>query len=212
MGDIPAAHSFAFGIETAPTFPFDIIVRDKAVDRSAYPNSDDDDDEFHEAVERQKSCSRGEITALISNINPQIHMDVIETDLCAHEGNMDQQIFNGNLASVEERCFEEAFVAEKIILNSVLMDPPNLQEDDEGDFFFCFPTLDAAREQANILAKKVWSASWKATHFYSLPEWLQDNDFLHAGHRPPLPSFTACFNSIFRVHTETGNIWTHMIG
>jgi len=107
-------------------------------------------------------------------------------------------------------------------------------DDDEQDvdYAFCFPAFDLAREQANIFAKKVrvgfghasrfvtrvtwnlqvWTVSWKATHFYSLPEWLQDNDFLHSGHRPPLPSFTACFRSIFRVHTETGNIWTHMIG
>lgn len=41
---------------------------------------------------------------------------------------------------------------------------------------------------------------------------MQDNDFLHAGHRPPLPSFYACFKSIFRIHTETGNIWTHLLG
>lgn len=49
-------------------------------------------------------------------------------------------------------------------------------------------------------------------HYKNLPKWLQDNDFLHRGHRPPLPSFSACFKSIFRVHTETGNIWTHLLG
>ncbi|XP_069041082.1 uncharacterized protein [Lepisosteus oculatus] len=27
-----------------------------------------------------------------------------------------------------------------------------------------------------------------------------------------MPSFRACFRSIFRLHTETGNIWTHLIG
>lgn len=59
---------------------------------------------------------------------------------------------------------------------------------------------------------KVWEASWKQCHFRNLPKWLQDNDFLHAGHRPPLPSFYACFKSIFRIHTETGNIWTHLLG
>ncbi|VDL65718.1 unnamed protein product [Nippostrongylus brasiliensis] len=32
------------------------------------------------------------------------------------------------------------------------------------------------------------------------------------GHRPPLPSFSSCFKSIFALHTETGNIWTHMYG
>jgi len=27
-----------------------------------------------------------------------------------------------------------------------------------------------------------------------------------------LPSFRACFKSVFRIHTETGNIWTHLLG
>uniref|UniRef100_A0A646QCQ7 AdiponectinRec n=1 Tax=Hemiscolopendra marginata TaxID=943146 RepID=A0A646QCQ7_9MYRI len=69
-----------------------------------------------------------------------------------------------------------------------------------------------AAEQAEQLVRKVWEASWKVTHFHSLPMWLQDNDFLVKGHRPPLPSFYACFKSIFRIHTETGNIWTHLLG
>ena len=45
-----------------------------------------------------------------------------------------------------------------------------------------------------------------------LPKWLRDNDFLIKGHRPPLNSFYMCFKSIFRIHTETGNIWTHLLG
>ncbi|XP_065573859.1 adiponectin receptor protein-like [Artemia franciscana] len=48
--------------------------------------------------------------------------------------------------------------------------------------------------------------------FRSLPKWLQDNEHIHLSHRPPLPSFKECFKSIFKVHTETGNIWTHLIG
>lgn len=67
-------------------------------------------------------------------------------------------------------------------------------------------------EQAEQLVRKVWEEAWKVCHFSSLPRWLQDNDFLHMGHRPPLPSFSACFGSIFRIHTETGNIWTHLLG
>ncbi|CAG5090848.1 Similar to AdipoR: Adiponectin receptor protein (Drosophila melanogaster) [Cotesia congregata] len=69
-----------------------------------------------------------------------------------------------------------------------------------------------AAEQAEEFVRKVWEASWNQCHFRNLPRWLQDNDFLHAGHRPPLPSFYACFKSIFRIHTETGNIWTHLLG
>lgn len=65
-----------------------------------------------------------------------------------------------------------------------------------------------AVEQAEEFARIVWDVC----HFQHLPHWLQDNDFLHMGHRPPLPSFSACFKSIFRIHTETVNIWTHMVG
>jgi len=54
--------------------------------------------------------------------------------------------------------------------------------------------------------------NWKVCHFSKLPAWMQDNEFLLDGHRPPLPSFRVCFKSIFRIHTETGNIWTHMVG
>jgi adiponectin receptor len=67
-------------------------------------------------------------------------------------------------------------------------------------------------EQAERMRTKVMEMSWKVTHFGSLPQWLQDNDYIVKGYRPPLPSFCACFKSIFRIHTETGNIWTHGLG
>lgn len=54
--------------------------------------------------------------------------------------------------------------------------------------------------------------AWNLRHFNHLPQWLQDNDYLLFGHRPPLASFKACFWSIFRLHTETMNIWTHGLG
>ncbi len=70
-----------------------------------------------------------------------------------------------------------------------------------------------AAEQAEEFAIAMWHKlqSWKVIHFTSLPQWLQDNDFLHFGHRPPLPT-SECFKSIIRIHTETGNIWTHLLG
>ncbi|KAB0406609.1 hypothetical protein E2I00_017913, partial [Balaenoptera physalus] len=37
-------------------------------------------------------------------------------------------------------------------------------------------------------------------------------DYLLHGRRPPMPFFRACFKSIFRMHTETGNFWTHLLG
>eukprot|EP00095_Tigriopus_kingsejongensis_P003542 maker-scaffold106_size358372-snap-gene-2.32 protein:Tk03542 transcript:maker-scaffold106_size358372-snap-gene-2.32-mRNA-1 annotation:"adipor-like receptor cg5315" len=70
-----------------------------------------------------------------------------------------------------------------------------------------------AAEQAEEFAILMWHKlqSWKVVHFTGLPQWLQDNDFLHFGHRPPLPT-NECFKSIVRIHTETGNIWTHLLG
>jgi len=70
-----------------------------------------------------------------------------------------------------------------------------------------FSVIDC-RESARLLASRVW----QVVPHYALPTWLQDNDFLLRGHRPQLKSFLACFQSIFRVHTETGNIWTHLVG
>jgi adiponectin receptor len=70
-----------------------------------------------------------------------------------------------------------------------------------------------AAEPAEEFALSIWHKfqSWKVIHFSHLPQWLQDNDFLHFGHRPPLPT-SECFKSIIRIHTETGNIWTHLLG
>ncbi|XP_018562499.1 adiponectin receptor protein isoform X6 [Anoplophora glabripennis] len=69
-----------------------------------------------------------------------------------------------------------------------------------------------AASQAEHVVRKMIQAGWSVCHFRNLPAWLQDNDFLVFGHRPPLPSFRACFKSIFRLHTETANIWTHLLG
>lgn len=67
-------------------------------------------------------------------------------------------------------------------------------------------------EQVELFAKYVWETGWKAMPHHALPAWMRDNDFLLKGHRPPLPSVRRCLNSIFRIHTETGNIWTHLVG
>jgi phage antirepressor YoqD-like protein len=67
-------------------------------------------------------------------------------------------------------------------------------------------------EQVEQFAKYVWDNGWRAMPHHALPNWLRDNDFLLKGHRPPLPSAKECFKSMFRIHTETGNIWTHLIG
>jgi adiponectin receptor len=56
------------------------------------------------------------------------------------------------------------------------------------------------------------SDKWETAHFEHLPDWMRDNEHLRLGHRPHLPSVAACLGSVFRIHTETGNIWTHLLG
>ena len=64
----------------------------------------------------------------------------------------------------------------------------------------------------SVYVFQVWEGRWRVIPYDVLPDWLKDNDYLLHGHRPPMPSFRACFKSIFRIHTETGNIWTHLLG
>ena len=84
---------------------------------------------------------------------------------------------------------------------------------EDGMDYWGYRIMMNAAEQAEEFAIAIWHKfqSWKVIHFSHLPQWLQDNDFLHFGHRPPLPT-SECFKSIIRIHTETGNIWTHLLG
>ncbi|CAF4194236.1 unnamed protein product, partial [Rotaria sordida] len=47
---------------------------------------------------------------------------------------------------------------------------------------------------------------------WGLPEWLGDNHFLLQKHRQPANSIRECLISIASIHSETINIWTHLIG
>lgn len=65
---------------------------------------------------------------------------------------------------------------------------------------------------AEEFVRHVWLRGWQVVHHRSLPAWLKDNDYILRYHRPQLNTCWACFKSMFRVHTETGNIWTHLLG
>uniref|UniRef100_A0A8C5KMX2 Adiponectin receptor protein 1 pseudogene n=1 Tax=Jaculus jaculus TaxID=51337 RepID=A0A8C5KMX2_JACJA len=62
-------------------------------------------------------------------------------------------------------------------------------------------------ERMEEFVYKVWEGRWRV-----IPYYLKDKDYLLHGHRPPRPSFRPCFKSIFCIYTETGNIWTHLLG
>uniref|UniRef100_A0A8C1GJZ8 Adiponectin receptor 1a n=2 Tax=Cyprinus carpio TaxID=7962 RepID=A0A8C1GJZ8_CYPCA len=86
------------------------------------------------------------------------------------------------------------------------------EDEDVGDVLTLPLQAHHAMEKMEEFVHKVWEGRWRVIPFHVLPEWLKDNDYLLHGHRPPMPSFRACFRSIFRIHTETGNIWTHLLG
>ncbi|CAL8086650.1 unnamed protein product [Calicophoron daubneyi] len=65
---------------------------------------------------------------------------------------------------------------------------------------------------AEEFVRHVWLRGWQVVNHRSLPAWLRDNDFILRYHRPQLNTCWACTKSVFRVHTETGNIWTHLLG
>lgn len=50
-----------------------------------------------------------------------------------------------------------------------------------------------------------------AETFSDLPSDLQDNEFITTGYRKELGVWES-LQSIFGLHNETGNIWTHLIG
>lgn len=68
------------------------------------------------------------------------------------------------------------------------------------------------KENAEKIVLKAVNDVWSHCHFRDLPQWLQENDYLLFGHRPELGSFKSCVKSIFSLHTETYNIWSHLIG
>nr|KAF6338211.1 hypothetical protein mPipKuh1_007937 [Pipistrellus kuhlii] len=67
-------------------------------------------------------------------------------------------------------------------------------------------------EKMEKFVYKVWEGCWRVILHDMLPDWLKDNDYLLHGHRLPMPSFQAYLRSIFRLHTETSNIWAHLLG
>lgn len=48
--------------------------------------------------------------------------------------------------------------------------------------------------------------------FSEMPSWMGDNEFILSHHRPELNSYRECVKSVFGLHSETGNIWTHLLG
>jgi len=67
-------------------------------------------------------------------------------------------------------------------------------------------------EQEQLEKSRGRPRHWEHLKYSQLPPWMQDNEFILAHHRPVLRSFNECFRSIWGLHSETGNIWSHLLG
>ncbi|KAI5455863.1 putative hemolysin-III channel protein Izh2 [Mariannaea sp. PMI_226] len=45
-----------------------------------------------------------------------------------------------------------------------------------------------------------------------LPAWRRDNTFIHSGYRQIRPSYLHSLHSLFYLHNESVNIWSHLVG
>lgn len=93
-----------------------------------------------------------------------------------------------------------------------LADEEDNDDDDESSGFYsdaseCTTLSEPVVERVRPFRNK------NGLYYHSqLPMWLRNNEFIVAGHRPPAYSYRKCLKSIFQLHSETGNIWSHGLG
>jgi adiponectin receptor len=72
------------------------------------------------------------------------------------------------------------------------------------------PTSPTPKTTVDKLEQKV---EQKLTHlWHELPAWQRDNHYIHSGYRPASNSYRTSFLSLFHLHNESVNIYTHLIG
>ncbi|VDM47170.1 unnamed protein product [Toxocara canis] len=173
--------------------PIEVVVSRSTV--TSQPNTDDEDDEEH-------------ISASLSGSESEcLRCSRSRTNTCSHScghrtrsGSYDEAVPSRHTTVRYRRRRGDSWRPDDGLAGD---DDAQLEVDVKEE---------CCHEEGEHLVKKTWEATWRVQKFEYLPEWLQDNEYLRHGHRPPLPSFAECFRSILSLHTETGNIWTHLIG
>lgn len=74
-----------------------------------------------------------------------------------------------------------------------------------------------ARTSADTVLHAAKSIEQKAQHsllqiWDELPQWRRDNAFIHSGYRQIRASYIHALRSLFYLHNESVNIWTHLLG
>jgi len=90
---------------------------------------------------------------------------------------------------------------DKVVARGVAKEGAGVAKDDKG-------RSDEMGEYDSMERKRYW----QHVSFHELPAWLKNNEFILGHYRPVLRSYKECFRSILGLHTETGNIWSHLLG
>lgn len=51
----------------------------------------------------------------------------------------------------------------------------------------------------------------RVVHYEDLPTWMQNDPYIRRGYRKQLSSFRKCYQSLFYLHNESVNIWSHLL-
>ena len=68
-------------------------------------------------------------------------------------------------------------------------------------------------EDTGLIKKTEEKAKAAVTVLWNdVPQWMQDNHYIHSGYRPQSNSYWKSTASLGYLHNESVNIWTHLIG
>ncbi|KAI8149276.1 pPR-type GPCR protein [Fennellomyces sp. T-0311] len=87
-----------------------------------------------------------------------------------------------------------------------------MQSDDDQDTIPMRDSRDFGDDRTTLLGNKATSKGKKTVTWSELPQWMQDNIYITAGYRLPTASYAKCFQSLFYLHNESVNIWSHLLG
>ncbi len=69
----------------------------------------------------------------------------------------------------------------------------------------------SAHTIAEASQEAVTNAVQHILHYDQIPEWMKADPYIKRGYRCQLNSFYECFRSLFYLHNESVNIWSHLL-
>ena len=60
-------------------------------------------------------------------------------------------------------------------------------------------------------ARSSTSLNYSLLSYHEVPTWMQENAYILHYYLPVSTSTISCFKNIFKLHNQTGNIWTHLL-